>query len=239
MNHIYYMLFDTSVSDQEKDLYMQFLSGERRQRVLKRKSSKAALECMLTGLFLRYGLEQTGNKNLYTQIRYTGNGKPYVEGNPVYFNLSHSGEYVILLIADQPCGIDIQKAVGDKEKLASRVMYPEEFKRFQEMDSSVDRAALLTQCWCAKEAYLKYTGEGIRYAMSELNTSDFTKTAPVYDMGNVAGQRSVQLNYLSGNMLQFRLFDEYFCTICMEKSFFLNFCKCITKKELFSHYYIK
>jgi len=42
-------------------------------------------------------------------IKYNPNNKPYIVGNPVYYNISHSGKYVVLAISKYPLGIDIQK----------------------------------------------------------------------------------------------------------------------------------
>lgn len=263
MKKIYYMDFDTSVSPQQKDLYMQFLSEERSKRVSRCKSSKAALECMQTGLFLRYGLEQLGN-GLYEQVVAGENGKPYIRGNPFYFNISHSHRYVVLLISDAPCGIDVQKQIPYKEKLAGRVLHRGELAM---LDSflGMPPSALLTLFWSGKEAYLKYTGEGIRYAMSELNLSAYAKTwenMPAafgggqdngrYDKdgGKDSGkrdesvtpeffymqERAACLENLHVYMMGFFLSGEYYGTICMETPFLAENSIYIAPQELFSYF---
>lgn len=253
MKQIYYMDFDTSVSPQQKDLYMQFLSEERGKRVSRCKSSKAALECMQTGLFLRYGLEQIEN-GLYEQVVTGENGKPYIRGNPFYFNISHSHRYVMLLISDVPCGIDVQKQIPYKEKLANRVLHTKELAvidHFREMTSS----ALLTLLWSGKEAYLKYTGQGIRYAMSDLDISAYPKTweriSAASSCGRETGgeqepacrqafayiqERAAYLENLNVFMMGFFLSGGYYGTICMEKPFSAENSIYIAPQELFSYF---
>ena len=174
MIHIFYMHFDTSVSDRQKDLYMQFLSDTRKRRVQHKRSSEAAMKCMQTGLFLRYGLEQTGYGKEYANIICREDGKPVIPNHPVHFNLSHSGDYVVLMIADSQCGIDIQNPVQAKDSLAKHVLHEQELRIYRACDGKAPYAGsgVLTQFWCLKEAYLKYTGAGIRFAMSKLNLAD-------------------------------------------------------------------
>lgn len=243
MVHIYYMRFNTSISDHEKDLYIQLLSEKRKKRVLRIKSSKAALECMETGLFLRYGLEQLEEKNLYQNVARRENGKPYIINSNIHFNLSHSGEYVILIIADRECGVDIQKQVKNQERLAKRIMHEQEYVCYAGEQEEMIKNEWLSWCWCAKEAYLKWTGAGIQYAMSTLNMSAFLSDSRVYhieDMGKTkGGGYDMIIDDLPCTMLRFKLEQEYYGTICMERPFCLNSVKAIKIEQVFSHFNLK
>lgn len=42
------------------------------------------------------------------QILRTENGKPYIEGNPLYFSLSHSGKHGVIAVCDKPVGVDLE-----------------------------------------------------------------------------------------------------------------------------------
>ena len=42
-------------------------------------------------------------------IFYNENRKPYVKNNPIYFNISHSGEYIVCVVSDKEIGVDIQE----------------------------------------------------------------------------------------------------------------------------------
>ena len=43
-----------------------------------------------------------------TELIYGSYGKPYLKGNPWYFNISHSGEYLLFVQGQHEVGADIQ-----------------------------------------------------------------------------------------------------------------------------------
>lgn len=245
MIHIFYMRFDTSVSNLKKDLYMQFLSDERKQRVHQKKSSEAAMKCMQTGLFLRYGLERTGYGKVYNDILVREDGKPEIAGNPVYFNLSHSGEYVVLVIADCMCGIDIQEPVIAKERLIKHVLHANEYRLIEACDErdTDKRSKILTQFWCLKEAYLKYTGEGIRFAMSRLDLSPVyePQLIPIMNLTGNIGWKSMPMDSDHQKMVNIKSFmlDQYVVSICIDKPMYIDESTALSAEQLFSHFNVK
>lgn len=78
------------------------------------------------------------------------NGKPYIEGEPVFFNISHSGGIVALAIGDSPVGIDTEPV---------REIRREVVKRFTGFDSESATERLFA--WLRHESYGKLTGEGV------------------------------------------------------------------------------
>lgn len=93
-------------------------------------------------------------------------GKPQIVNFPKKFNLSHSGDYVICAVGDGEVGADIQKWVPYKERTAERFFAKEEWKLLQETEES-ERTELFYRLWTRKEAYGKYTGQGIGSAVGE------------------------------------------------------------------------
>lgn len=85
------------------------------------------------------------------------NGKPYIPNAP-FFNLSHSGDFVIIAVSEKPVGIDIQEPVAPEraQKIARRFFTLEE----QEL------TARFTELWTRKEAYIKFTGIGLSAMLS-------------------------------------------------------------------------
>ena len=97
---------------------------------------------------------------------YGENGKPQIVNFPKKFNLSHSGDYVVCAVGDGEVGADIQKWVPYKERTAERFFAPTEWKLLQELPAS-QRTELFYRLWSRKEAYGKYTGQGIGSAVGE------------------------------------------------------------------------
>lgn len=85
------------------------------------------------------------------KILKTGNGKPFIEGNPVHFSLSHSGEKGIIAVSDKPVGIDLEIF---RDRIRNNII-----KRFSEREQAeiLDERDFLAH-WTAREAYVKLYG---------------------------------------------------------------------------------
>ena len=92
-------------------------------------------------------------------LRFNQFNKPYIiDGLP--FNISHSGDYVILLVGDgEEVGCDIEKN-GDKDMkgVAERILHPKEKNTFY-YKSKVD-PLVFYRYWTLKESYMKCVGKG-------------------------------------------------------------------------------
>ena len=97
---------------------------------------------------------------------YGEQGKPQIVNFPKKFNLSHSGDYVVCGVSNGEVGVDIQKWVPYKERTAERFFAKEEWELLQEKDEP-ERTELFYRLWSRKEAYGKYTGQGIGSAVGE------------------------------------------------------------------------
>ena len=59
-------------------------------------------------------------------VKFNESGKPYVKGrNDLWFNISHSGEYVAFVQANAPVGVDIE-IIKEKNTSISKRMFGEE-----------------------------------------------------------------------------------------------------------------
>ncbi len=100
--------------------------------------------------------------NIHDRIIYNEYGKPYLKNNAIYFNISHSGIYTALVIADTEVGIDIEKIQMPKNALL-HVCTEEERKL-------INNAEDFTLMWVKKESYVKYLGIGISYGLKNVDT---------------------------------------------------------------------
>lgn len=116
-----------------------------------RREDKA--RCLVAGLLLRQvcGVEND------SQLAFGENGKPYLENGGNFFNISHSGEYVVLATSPREVGVDIEKITAFDENVAARVFTRAELAW---LDSRGTDEAFF-QLWTAKESLLKAVGAGL------------------------------------------------------------------------------
>ena len=96
------------------------------------------------------------------QYRFGPHGKPEIVDFPMYFSLSHSGDYVLCAVSDREVGADIQKLqAADFSKLASRFFTEAEYQALEKCVDEAERQKLFFRLWTKKEAYGKLTGQGV------------------------------------------------------------------------------
>lgn len=91
----------------------------------------------------------------------TENGKPYIENDPVFFSLSHSGEKGLIAISDRPVGVDLEV-----EKSRSLLHVLSRFSERERAEISSDRDFLLH--WTAREAFIKMKGATLAQCFGKL-----------------------------------------------------------------------
>jgi 4'-phosphopantetheinyl transferase len=90
-------------------------------------------------------------------------GKPYLARNPLYFNLSHSGDYAVLAWSEVcEVGVDIEERRGDFawEDVAAQAFSTAEQSYLAGLQEE-ERHAAFYDIWTMKEAYVKALGCGI------------------------------------------------------------------------------
>ncbi len=170
-------------------------SKQRREKAdtLKMPGDKA--RCIATGLLLEYAykkfrIEKTKELAIANSFGYVQNpvllpeqlpeivegvrGKPefvWPEGDGVkcYFNLSHSGNYVICVMADFEVGTDIQMRTSVRDSLLRRFFSEEEKNRMEMCGEDENlRERTFARIWALKEAQTKLTGLGIGQLLGDV-----------------------------------------------------------------------
>ena len=102
-------------------------------------------------------------------IRVTERGKPYFEGSPWHFSISHSKRHVFCALSQTPIGIDGEER--DRKlnpKLAEKILSSTEREEYEQAS---DRNLALLKFWVLKEAQAKCTGEGLKGYPNHTNFS--------------------------------------------------------------------
>lgn len=131
---------------------------------------------------LRQALGDVFDQVVFTKDAY---GKPYIVGMPIYYNISHSGQYAVLVISDSDVGVDVQlKKKAQKRKIAERFFS----KREQEMvHADKEDGEHFYRIWCRKEAYGKYIGVGLNEGILLANMYSEIPDVEFHDLDIVPG----------------------------------------------------
>ena len=78
------------------------------------------------------------------------NGKPYFANGP-YFNISHSGKYVLMVVSTAEIGVDIEEIKNKDMSSLIRIFNEAEAKMIKEHSD-------FYYLWCAKESLIKCMG---------------------------------------------------------------------------------
>lgn len=153
---------DIRTLEAEFDLLTTRIDAARRARALQNGNTVMGRRALAAGLLMtlvaaRETLEQT--------LAVLPNGKPFLPDGPE-FNLSHSGDYVVLAMADGAVGVDIEcKRVRDPLRLSERFFHPDETLFLK---NSVAPADDFLTIWTLKESYLKAEGCGFTRAANDI-----------------------------------------------------------------------
>lgn len=99
------------------------------------------------------------------------NGRPgFKDEDRIHISISHSNTLCAAAISDHEIGADIEYTNGNEERLirlANRYFTPPEA-------DYVTKAPIINfyRIWCAKESYIKYTGEGFSKPMNSFSVFD-------------------------------------------------------------------
>jgi len=158
--------WDISGLDREtyERLYAQS-SPERQARADRYRRHEDALRCVAAEALVR---RAAGGP---VAIMKDEGGKPRLAGMESFrYNLSHSGNWVVMAWGESEVGVDVEKIHMDegKEQIARRFFSREEQDYIFAAEGDL-RAERFFQVWTGKESYLKYLGTGLRTPMDSFS----------------------------------------------------------------------
>lgn len=121
--------------------------------------------------------ELLGKKFNNLKINYFDNKKPFIEGNTIDFNLSHSTDYFAFAISIHEnlyVGVDIEVVSErlDIGPIVNNYFHKNEISYILNSDSNIlTRHQKFYEVWTRKEAFLKMLGTGLSDKLPELDMS--------------------------------------------------------------------
>lgn len=151
-------------SEYIEENYERLVTGlyEQRKKAVERLKYKQAVHTsIVAGYLLMEAFKDVYGTNVSDiHIEKGKYGKPYIKAYPEFkYNISHSGEYVAIAYGREEVGIDIE-CIREKDlKIAKRCFHEDEYAYI--IQSEFEQNERFFEIWTMKEAYLKYTGQGI------------------------------------------------------------------------------
>lgn len=144
------------------DRYVPLFSEDSKRDILRYGRWQDAQLSLLGKVLLQYGLRTFYN---ITDVE-TGilpNKKPYLIGQNLHFNISHSKDLVACAIAEYPLGIDLE--FNDPEVSYFDFTSQMTSNEIREIYDSEDRAKAFFAWWTRKEAVIKAHGAGMMLSL--------------------------------------------------------------------------
>lgn len=147
------------IEKDKREYYLSLLEKSKRDRVEKMIEKKQN-ETLYANYLAKKELSSVlGLKTEEIVFTYNQQGKPLLQNSDsLFFNISHSGEYIVLVTDSRPVGVDIEEVKKIDDRMIDHVLSESE-KKF--VKSSDDKSRNFIKLWTLKESFLKAKGIGI------------------------------------------------------------------------------
>ena len=105
-------------------------------------------------------------------VRTGAHEKPYYTDVPVFFNISHSGERVMVALSPCEVGCDVEVKSRNALSIAKRFFTEKEYEMLSSIGDEEAAGHEFTRLWTLKESVLKCCGDGIGRAMNDFSLVD-------------------------------------------------------------------
>lgn len=147
MDNVNLYILDTNFVKDNYEFVLSFVDSKRKEKAEKHVHEKDRLLSLGAGYLLKKYLPRG-------ELKEHPNGKPYLEGGP-YFNISHSGEYVVLAVHHtRDVGVDIQEINKDKLNTIKYVL--------NESEKDIEDAESFFRVWSNKESLIKCLSSSLK-----------------------------------------------------------------------------
>lgn len=189
---------------------MKLLSPYRQQKIALLRHERDKCRSLGAGFLLNHGLAIYGLQERSVEYEIGAWGKPTLKYYPeICFSLSHSGDYAICTIADQPVGNDIERIQAGRLKVADRFFAKEELSWLYEVSGEGEQNERMFRLWTMKESFIKATGRGM-----SLSLQDFM--IRMDKSGRARVKHSFDAKYYQ--MKEYREIEGYCTAVCCQES---------------------
>ena len=147
MQTIKLIVVDLDLGFNHHHFLLKNINEKQKEKALKHKNEKDQIRSFLSA----YLINQLSDEELLFKEK----GKPYYSNGP-FFNVSHSGRYVVMAISNNEVGVDIEECLEKDLSMLTAIFNEAEAKTLKE-------PADFYYLWCAKESLIKCIGSSIAH----------------------------------------------------------------------------
>lgn len=150
------------------------ISVDKRERIRRFVKEEDRLRGLFGELLLRSILMQkTGMRNEDIVFFTNEYGKPFLKGrDDIYFNISHSGDWVVAAVDALPVGIDVEEVSPVDLSISEYYFSADEH---EDLMSQSDKLDYFFTLWTSKESYIKTLGKGLSQPLNAFSIKFLTK----------------------------------------------------------------
>lgn len=157
------------VDEEDYTLFYDLVSAERKTKISNYIFIMDKLRCLLAEVLLRYILWKHFSIKDDISFTYNEYGKPQLEFfNQIYFNISHSGDWVLCGVADNPIGVDVEKVIDIDINIARRFFTLNEYNYILQQPIEKQKY-IFFMFWTLKESFIKAIGKGLNIPLNSFS----------------------------------------------------------------------
>ena len=184
----------------QNESLLELVGPERRKKVIRYCQPDDRKRSLGAGIVIKTILNENGLSE--SSLKYSENEKPTADN--LFFNITHSGAYVVGVQSDCEVGCDIEKIDAAPLEIAEHYFRPTECEYIK---SAKDKNRAFFTLWTLKESYMKMTGRGLSIP---LDSFEIIRKVKGYALKEPYGKPC---------FLKTMEFDDHVFSVCNETEF--------------------
>lgn len=135
------------------------ITEERKNKTNRYKVQSGKVTSVTSEILLKHAIFSVLGKEIKLEYKYLNNGKPYLKNDDIYFNISHSFDYVIVAISNDDIGCDIEFNDEIDLNVAKKFF---SIVEYNDILNNIKKRNLFYRYWTLKESFVKATGIGFK-----------------------------------------------------------------------------
>lgn len=185
------------------------ISSERREKIKKYHFEEDKKRSILAEVLLKHSLKKDyGINSKHIQFATNRFGKPMLKNfEKIHFNLSHSGDWVVCGVSDEPIGIDVEIIKSIDLDIAKSFFTNNEYMDILNL-ANEKQLEYFYKLWTVKESYVKAEGKGLSIPLNSFSFRILPDTIQLYEGNQLSKKYCFQI---------FNLDDFHIVATCSKK----------------------